>query len=183
MNTVRASKFGHEIHDSNCFACSKTNKIGMRIVSEFHEHLSEVHFTHKFNNDYEGFPGYVHGGISATLLDEAQGTLCNHLGYMVMTEEISIKYHKAIDLNKKIYIRAVIVAKKNKRLYTKASIHNEEEELLISSSASFYIFSRKFYERKLIVPKEKSDFFSKLLEVNLKRPLSHKLKKILAKIN
>lgn len=66
------------IEGYNCFACSPNNKIGLNlnILKE------KDHFTASFvlGNLYSGFPGIIHGGIQATIIDE--------IGFWAMFEEV-----------------------------------------------------------------------------------------------
>ncbi|WP_441245698.1 PaaI family thioesterase [Kitasatospora sp. McL0602] len=53
---------------SNCFGCAPKNPIGLRLEIEAHGDGYRADVT--LGADYESFPGVVHGGIVATLLDE-----------------------------------------------------------------------------------------------------------------
>lgn len=134
-------------HHKNCFGCGPNNQYTLGAEFKFDEETGEVRFDYDLQSWQEGAPGYAHGGILATLLDEAQGVLCFHLGHFVMTEELHTHYQKAAALGKKISIRCWITAVRRRRLYTEATIHSENGDLLVSSKAKWYDLSERTIQR------------------------------------
>ena len=56
--------------DHHCFACGRDNPIGMRLRIELGEGTASTEWVG--GDDYVGWSDKLHGGIIATLLDEAQ---------------------------------------------------------------------------------------------------------------
>jgi len=55
----------------SCFVCGRDNKAGLRSRWLADRAAGEVRTTVVLEEDFHGFPGLVHGGIVAALLDEA----------------------------------------------------------------------------------------------------------------
>jgi acyl-coenzyme A thioesterase PaaI-like protein len=55
-----------------CFACGDANPIGLQL-GDIRREGDEVHATLHPRPEYQGYPGVLHGGLSATALDEASG--------------------------------------------------------------------------------------------------------------
>lgn len=172
---VTPSKVGQDWHGPNCFGCGVENPFSLKASFLFDETFGEVHFSYEIHKYYEGAPGYAHGGILASLLDEAQGCLCFHIGHVVMTENLHIKYHKAVPVNTTVYIRAWLSAVRKRRLYTRGIIYTitdeNSNEVHVSSSASWYVLSERTL-RRLFVDKITEEEFRKqqlILEANRKR--------------
>ena len=55
-----------------CFACGDDNPIGLHL-HDIRREGDEVHATLEPREDYQSYPGVLHGGISATALDEVMG--------------------------------------------------------------------------------------------------------------
>jgi acyl-coenzyme A thioesterase PaaI-like protein len=56
----------------HCFACGLANPIGLKL--KFYETApGEVTVDHIVSDDYQGYPGVVHGGVVAAMLDEVAG--------------------------------------------------------------------------------------------------------------
>ncbi|MCS7206044.1 MAG: PaaI family thioesterase [Leptospiraceae bacterium] len=173
---VSPSKVGQDWHDSFCFGCGTENPFSLRASFLFDEEFGEVHFDYVIRKEYGGAPNYAHGGILATLLDEAQGCLCFHVGHVVMTESLHIKYHKAVPLNVPIRIRAWLTAVRKRRLYTRGIIYipnkeTQEQEIYVSSNASWYVLPEKL-QRKMFLSyfsEEEIEKQKRILELNRKR--------------
>ncbi|MCS6972539.1 MAG: PaaI family thioesterase [Turneriella sp.] len=143
----KPSLVGQELHHDNCLGCGALNNYSFHIPSNFDITTGEVRFSYQLRREHEGAPGHAHGGALALLLDEAQGVLCHHLGYFVMTDGISLKYHKATPLYRDLSIHAWLSSARSKRLYTKATIELDGE-LLVESKAKWYIIPERLLERR-----------------------------------
>ena len=163
------SQKAQDWHHLNCYVCGPANKLGLHADILFDEASGEVRFTYKTFAEHEGAPECVHGGVLSTLLDESQGVLCFHLGYFVMTDELSLKYHKASPLLEDLTIRAWLSSVRRRRMYTKGTIHSQSGELLVSSSAKWYVFPDKAIARKFQQSNLQIDQLLKVMEENRKR--------------
>lgn len=81
--------------DNNCFGCAPTNPRGLHV--EFDETDAGVEIEYTVPAELCGAPGVVHGGIQATILDEAMCvTAFAKLGHQVVTGELRLRYNKPI---------------------------------------------------------------------------------------
>ena len=86
-----------------CFVCGMENPIGTK--SPFYElENGEVmcYFTAPY--EYQSYPGRMHGGISATMLDEAIGRaiLIEHPDLWGVTIDLSLRYRQPVPLGVKL---------------------------------------------------------------------------------
>ncbi len=82
-------------NSSHCFVCGRQNPVGLKL-SFYETGPDEVtaHFTPA--EHYQGYPGVLHGGIVASLLDEVGGRVImigDHSRFM-MTAKLDIKYRQ-----------------------------------------------------------------------------------------
>ncbi len=169
--TAKASVNARDWHHSNCYGCGVDNAKGLHADFPFHEETGEVRFQYSVERSFEGAPGFVHGGVLAALLDEAQGTLCYHVGHFVMTEQLHIKYHRATHLIEPVSIRCWLTAVRKRRLYTRGTIHSTSGDLLASSSASWYVLPERVLQ-KLFAERFSAEYHATnaaILELNRKR--------------
>lgn len=161
---------GRDWHHKNCYGCGPDNPKGIHADFLFDEEHGEVRFEYTPTKDFEGAPGYSHGGMLATILDEAQGVLCFHVGHSVMTEKLHMNYHKATPLHRPFKVRAWLTAVRKRRLYTRAVIYNENDEIYVSSSASWYVLPDRVMRRMFQgFSEEESQRIQALLESNRRR--------------
>jgi acyl-coenzyme A thioesterase PaaI-like protein len=144
------SKTSQDLHPDDCFVCGLNNDKSLKVSIVFNEENGETKFIHTFQGHEKGAPGksrIVHGGAIAAILDEAQGVLAHHIGHMVMTDTLTLKYHKATQIMEPVEVHAWITAVRHRRLYTKATLKNQKGEILVSSSGKWYIIPDKIIER------------------------------------
>ena len=82
-----------------CFACGKNNPIGLKLewFNDYENKQIETTFT--LSDDYCSYPGTVHGGIIATILDETSGRailLDNDFNLLMVTLKMEVVYKHTI---------------------------------------------------------------------------------------
>lgn len=101
-----------------CFVCGMENSYGLK--SRFYE-LENEEVLAIFNpaEEHQGYPGRLHGGIAATILDETIGRAImvkqSHNIWGV-TVDFSVRFKKPVPLNGEIRVRGR-VTKDGKRLF------------------------------------------------------------------
>ncbi len=169
-NLTKPSQKGQDWHHINCFGCGEENPRGLKAVFPFHPETGEVRFDYTFQNFYEGAPGFAHGGVLASIVDEAQGVVCFHAGHFVMTDQLYVKYNKATSINEEVYVRAWITMVKSRRMYTKCTIISKRTgEILVSSKARWYDMSERTIRRMFHRSPIKIDSLMLMLDANQKR--------------
>jgi uncharacterized protein (TIGR00369 family) len=97
--------------DNRCFGCSPHNPEGLRL--QFFETDEGVEVDYVASPQHEGPPGIVHGGIQATLLDEALCmTALAKTGSPVVTGELTIRYLRPVPSATAVVARGRIVERK-----------------------------------------------------------------------
>jgi acyl-coenzyme A thioesterase PaaI-like protein len=104
-----------DIEDYNCFACGPENKIGLKMRFFVDEEAQEVFSKVNPHSDMAGFPGVLHGGIQATLLDEvAFWAIWAQVGKPALTSRMEIELKKPVPMSKELEARARITEVKRK---------------------------------------------------------------------
>ncbi|MGN6674071.1 MAG: PaaI family thioesterase, partial [Thermomicrobiales bacterium] len=73
-----------------CFACGTRNADGLGLVFRQEGDTIVTEFTP--DERFQGFPGVVHGGILATLLDETLSRTATGAGRWMMTARLDVRY-------------------------------------------------------------------------------------------
>lgn len=169
---VKPTLRGQDWHRPDCYGCGPDNPGGIHGEFLFDEETGEVRFPYNPPSHVMGAPGYVHGGALATLLDEAQGALCYHLGHMIMTEQLTLKYHKATPIKETCNIRCWVTAVRKRRMYSRGTITNMNGDILVTSSAVWYLLPERILEKLFKIEdytQNERDFRRATMEVNRKR--------------
>ncbi len=120
----------------HCFVCGMENPVGLRL--RFYQTApGEVVAEYTPPEHFQGFPGILHGGITATMLDEAAGRA--HMGIdpprFMYTARLEIKYRKKIPIGQPIKLVGRALESRRRIAKAWAGIYNAEGELLAEATA------------------------------------------------
>jgi len=98
---------------SHCFACGKenTNSLHLEFVNT---HDGRVTGRCILNEHYQGYPGYVQGGITATILDSAMTNCLFQQGIVALTVRLNISYREPVLVGSEIVVEASIIKHRNR---------------------------------------------------------------------
>ncbi|SFL60646.1 PaaI family thioesterase [Halanaerobium salsuginis] len=129
-----------DVDDRMCFACGKENPISLALKFE---RISETEVEAKFTPQpiHQGYTGVIHGGILATLLDEAMAYAVGERGIKAFTAELNIRYKKPAQVGEKLVIKGVYKNSHLSRIarihYTSAFIYDQSGNLKAKAEAKF----------------------------------------------
>lgn len=86
-----------------CFVCGLENPIGLRLFFYTDdEGRCIAHFRPK--PEHQGYPGYLHGGIISTLLDETMGRVLTLHNIWAVTGRLEVQFRKPVPLDQELTI-------------------------------------------------------------------------------
>ena len=138
----KSSGHGHgtqyiRLQKNFCFACGKNNSEGMHLRFTYDEERDLFVCRFRLGKRYTGPPGHAHGGIIATILDEAMGKV-NKLRHVVaLTSTITVDYLKPVPLNKPLRVESREVRVRGRYHTNAAEILNQKGEVLAHSKGLF----------------------------------------------
>lgn len=116
MNEIKISR--KQPNSKMCFVCGLENSSGLK--SRFYElETGELLAIFRPTVDHQGYPGRLHGGLAATILDETIGRaiILKHTDNIWgVTLEFSMRLRKPIPLDSDVRVRTR-VTKENKRFF------------------------------------------------------------------
>lgn len=77
-------------HDPACWGCGE-NGAGIRLAHPREEGISEYEAYFHFDEQHQGGPGLVHGGLVSAVLDEACGLLATWHNFPAVTARIFVR--------------------------------------------------------------------------------------------
>ena len=97
-----AADRGRSLRDAahpRCFACSPGSEHGLRL--EFHDvGDGSVRATFDCESVFEGYPGFLHGGVISTILDSAMTNCLFAQGHQAVTAELLVKFRAPVLLQR-----------------------------------------------------------------------------------
>jgi uncharacterized protein (TIGR00369 family) len=124
---------------NKCFGCGGANDGGMKLTFEQDNTNRKIVGRFVLGARYQGGGGMAHGGIIATLLDEAMGKVCRFRDARAVTAELTVEYLKPIDVTKEIVVEAFEQEQKGRNLFHVGEIRNDAGEVLARGRGRFVI--------------------------------------------
>jgi acyl-coenzyme A thioesterase PaaI-like protein len=129
----------------NCFGCAPTNPIGLKLEFEAVHRQCSSRFS--LGPDYESYPGVIHGGIVATILDETLAqTVYHHGNGSAFTVGLRVRYGHPMETNIPHVAIGEIIRADSTLIRASGRIQRDTGELIAAAVGSFYLVSEKGME-------------------------------------
>jgi uncharacterized protein (TIGR00369 family) len=133
---------GHEtrylkMQKNNCFVCGQNNPDGMKLKFILDEERQTFICRFRLSKRYTGPPGHCHGGIIASILDDAMGKVNKLHQVVALTREMTVEYLKPVPLHKPLRVEGHEISKRGRTHINAAEILNEKNEVLARSRGIF----------------------------------------------
>lgn len=99
-----------------CFVCGAENPIGLHLDFWMDDEQVWTEFTP--GQQHQGWPGVLHGGIIATLLDETMGRVAFIKRLWMVTVKMEMTYRKPVPLEQPLKVAARIEELRGSRMST-----------------------------------------------------------------
>jgi acyl-coenzyme A thioesterase PaaI-like protein len=140
MNDPSAG-FDAAFYEQYCFACGHQNPIGLHL-SFAPDGEGGVFATYEPRREDQGFPGVMHGGVAASLLDEAMAwaMFASHR-VLGVTAKMEMRYRRAIDLDGPLTLRGRVTRQRGRRIEVEASLANAGGDRLVEATSLYLSMS------------------------------------------
>jgi acyl-coenzyme A thioesterase PaaI-like protein len=123
-------------NSNHCFVCGRENPYGLHL--EFYETApGELTVDYTVPEQYQGYPGLVHGGVVAAMLDEITGRV--HMGgyppRFMYTAKLVLRYRKNVPIGQPLRIIGKAGASKGRTAVATGQIFGQDGELLAEAEA------------------------------------------------
>jgi acyl-coenzyme A thioesterase PaaI-like protein len=119
-----------------CFICGLENPVGLRL-SMYQTEPGVIETIYTAPEHFQGYPGVLHGGIVAAILDEISGRA--HMGdpsepRFMFTGKMEVKYRKNVPIGQPLKIVGKAGRSRGKVAEGWAGIYNQQGELLAEAN-------------------------------------------------
>src|SRR5437763_16636185 len=104
-------KLNDETTYQRCFACGHRNESGLKLT--FRRDGERIVADYTPAERYQGFPGVLHGGILATMLDETMGRTGALRQEWLMTGKLDIRYRQPAPIDQPLRVWGEIARERN----------------------------------------------------------------------
>jgi uncharacterized protein (TIGR00369 family) len=138
-----------ESGDTNpCFGCGAANPRGMHLAFDRDEPRQRIVGRFRIAADFQGGGGFLHGGIIATVLDEAMSKVSRFSGVRTVTAELTVEYLKPIRVDQEILVEGFSARREGRQLYHEGEIRDAEGVLLARGRGRFVIVDPDKYRQR-----------------------------------
>lgn len=119
-----------------CFVCGQRNPFGLHLV--FRQEGQSIVADFQPREEHQGFPGVIHGGIVASVLDEALGrtSLLGTRPEWTMTGKLEVRYRRYVPYGPLLRVRATLETDRQRMLQAKGVLTLAESEDTVLAQAS-----------------------------------------------
>ncbi len=130
---------GKQNNASKCFICGVHNDHGLHTMYYELEN-KQVLGVFKGDDLHQSFPGRMHGGIVAALLDETIGRAMQigNPDVWSVTAELTTKFSKPIPLDETLYVVGWIESYRHKIFFGEGYICDQNHHILASAKAKYF---------------------------------------------
>ena len=121
--TVPTENLKPLVHTSQnrCFGCGPANPVGLHLEFSLAED-GRVISQPSLSDCYEGPKGYVHGGIIATMLDEAMSKAVRAGGFTSMTRHMEVDYLRPVHSGASVRLEGSLTRSEGRKHWAEACI-------------------------------------------------------------
>lgn len=119
-----------------CFGCGQQNRTGLRLRFKTDD-SGHVVCPIRLAKRFQGPPGHAHGGIIATLLDEAMSKANRALEVIAMTRHMEVDYLRPVPVGVRLQLTGRHLKADGRKHYCEAELANAAGEVLARGKALF----------------------------------------------
>jgi uncharacterized protein (TIGR00369 family) len=134
---------------NRCFGCGPANEHGLKLRFSLDHEAGTSTAKVKLARRFEGPPGHIHGGIIATMLDEAMGKLNTIHGVVAMTRHMEIDYLRSCPLGQPLTVTGRYLRRDGRKIFMESEIHNAAGKLLVHGKGLFIVIDPAMHFAKL----------------------------------
>ena len=116
-----------------CFACGLRNDAGLKLT--FWTEGDDIVTEFTPDAHYQGFPGVLHGGILATLLDETLSRTASIEGRWMMTGRLEIRYRRPAPQGPRLRVTARKLSSRSRMVQAEGEVRLADDPSVILADA------------------------------------------------
>ena len=126
-----------DLNEGMCFGCGKLNPIGLKMNFTRDGEALRAELT--TDRAHQGWPGIVHGGILACLLDEAMSNVAYAEGVACLTASMQMRLRQPVRVEVPLVVTAMVTKKNRKLIETRAAVCLKDGTVIAESTAKQFV--------------------------------------------
>jgi acyl-coenzyme A thioesterase PaaI-like protein len=126
---------------SHCFGCGADNPIGLKLKFAWDAETRTARAEFIPNEHLQGWDGYVHGGITACVLDESMGWVAMLSGVNNVTAKMQVRYRQMVPLGRSYTVSCTITRRNSRLIETQAQLTDRDGNIYAEGTSTQFITS------------------------------------------
>ncbi len=118
-----------------CFGCGDENPHGLALRFRLEDGRAVAEFAPPAH--LQGYPGYVHGGGVATMLDEAMGWAVYGRGVWAMTARLAMRFRRSVPVERPLTVSGWVTRDRGRFLEVRSELRSQSGALLAEAEGLF----------------------------------------------
>ena len=128
-----------------CFACGRSNPIGLYMKFDYDGERVWSRFRPR--EEHQGYPGLLHGGLAATMLDEVLGRLCIARNRWMATVKLELRYHAPVPIDQELTLVAEVLEERRRLMRARGELRLEDGTVAVSAVGTYLPLPDEVLER------------------------------------
>ena len=125
--------------DNHCFGCGAANSRGMQLTFEQDDPAGRIRGRFRLGAEYEGAPGFIHGGIIATLLDEVMSKANRFRQARAVTAELHVEYLRPVRTKQELIVEGWETEARGRNLFLAAEIRDAQAGAVLARGRGRFV--------------------------------------------
>ncbi len=121
-----------------CFVCGRDNAIGLH-VHFFADEQNRVFADFTARQEHQSYPGVMHGGLVAALLDETIGRAAIARNIWCMTAQLDVRYKKPVPLGEPLRVMGEFTDIDKRILRGRGELRRVSDNVLLAQAEGTYL--------------------------------------------
>ena len=142
-----------DLKEGYCFGCGVNNPIGLKL--KFKQEADGISAVYTPDKYFQGWPGLLHGGITATLLDEAMSNVAYGTGNTCLTAVSTIRIRQPIPIDATLVVYARVTRQRSRLIETDGRVCLQDGTVVAEATAKQFIVENRAAKGDIV--REKKD--------------------------
>lgn len=135
--------------DNSCFVCGGANSRGMHLTFEQDDEAKRIRGRFRLPNEFQGGAGFVHGGIIATLLDEAMAKINRFASDHAVTAKLNVEYLRPVPVEADLIVEGWELERNGRDRFRQGEIRNASGAVLARGRGHFVEIGRERFQESI----------------------------------
>lgn len=124
--------------DQNCFVCGERNPVGLRLEFQLDGPAGASGAQVLFPAHLQGWQDTVHGGLLATVLDEAMIKAAGAAGHKCVSAEITVRYRKPAPTGAPLAVSGNVLEARGRIVLAESRIADAQGQVLAQATGKLF---------------------------------------------